>query len=1082
MTLPIEIRQAHQYVNLLERNNGLQSLIIEKNSALLAQAEDAKKSDPATATAEANKGSLKEQEPVDRILNTIWKSILIVGLSGLCLVLFIVALRNLLLDRIEKTAILPFKDLRKESALSNENHEIEKLQGDNHNSIEKSGLGEVVADCLVAELHKIRQKYEELDIRDNYISIKPQIPDGEICVDASGLRKQILVGSPSLPHLKLGDSNIIGNIGEVSTGGLIATKISLDSLITLIKGMQLKHKNRIITGSIQKHNDKLRIIARMEQGRRTRAWEVPSNNNENIPDLVKELSYCVARDLSGQHVSTTSFKDLIDLLESYAEFIHGVFEKEFQLYFGDQSKTFDEQNTKLPNQQNNKLNVKYSEFKEEYSKKMLGRLWEKCKRFAEHEPAYEGIFGLFYNIGISLLEKNDYENAEDVFRYVISLEPYIINKLFDIKVAYEDVNWSKEFWINSFREYRSRSDLLSCFAYPLRSRLKSLAVKLSLNKEIKSEYRRISMWANGLSYTLIALGQTLERIKPNESLRGNHSDLEHLIDLSQAKEAYIRADQRDRKDASALAHLSSLMIENVYAFENHDRLKESIIEEAQEKLEQAKSKLENRCLAFNRLGNLCHDQGDYLSAIDCYEKAIIDRHDFIVAYRNLGIARCEIMDFDSSLKSFTEGMNFLPDDAVFQTDFCHNKWHAWLHNGKGWTYLSKYIHLFMKSNEDNTNQKDNTGKKDDGFGLLDLAKYNFHEAISISHGKMYASYFNLGNVYALQNKVEDVADCWKKGLENLKEDKDTTLGKLLSYIYGDTDSHLSKESNTKELKEFIREKHPPIRILNSILQDLLVLKACPDSAQPKYIDIDATIQFMEDYLPTLYVGVSYLWKQQPEKAINIFQRKLPELYLESKGLTYSWFRSYLWILLYCGLIKIFMPKLQDEKWSVTPEVFKNFESCRQYEESVDEAIKRFNNTVQEFNKNYTVNQGDILDELTFEIINQIINDKEFKGLNERIKNALKVFDKIIKKQDSSRELYREILNDMCRKHMILYKGIGRFEKSNVEYRKNLALIFQPVEDSYKFLENQIKHDSKMSNSRFYRFFYQLKNSLFPQNS
>jgi tetratricopeptide (TPR) repeat protein len=899
----------------------------------------------------------------------------------------------------------------------------------------ESRLGEVIVDCLIAELHNIRQKYEELDMRDNYISIKPHIPDGETCVDASGLRKQILVGSPSLPHLQLGDSNIIGSIGEVSTTTPIATKISLDSLMLLIKRLRLfNQKSRIITGSIQKQGDNLRIIARMEQGKHTRAWEVTSDTkNKNIPDLVQKLAYFIARDLSKQQVSYTSFKNLINLLELYAKFIHGESEKELQEEFNELWK-------KSPKEEPDKLKKDFYRLKEESSMKMLDELWRKCESFAECEPAYEGIFGLLYNIGVVLLEKNDYEKAEVVFRRAISLEPYIINRIFDAKVAYEDVNWSKEFWKNAFKEYRSRSHFWVYFAYPLRSRL----MKLSLNKETRNEYRRISMWAKGLSPTLMALGQTLERNKLDKSSDKN-SILDRFVDLSQAKEAYIRADLRDRKDASALAHLSSLMIENVNTFENHDQLKEGIIEEAQEILYKAISKPENRCLAFNRLGNLYHDQGDYKLAIHYYEKAIIDRCNFVVAYRNLGIAFCETMDFVNSLKRFTEGMNLLSDDAIFQTDFCQNKWHAWLHNGKGWTYLSQYLSQYIYTLHRETSED----------SLLSLAEKNFHEAISISRGKMYVSFFNLGNVYALQGKTNDAKNYWKLGIDALKKDKDTILGKLLCYIYRSSYFQFSREMNTENLKEFIRTSHPPIRILNAILQDLLILKECQTSIQPNHIDIDHTIQFIEDYLPTLYVGVSYIWKHQMQKAIDIFQRKLPQLYFESKEPLYTWFRSYLWILLYCGLIRIFSDRKNPDELDIDiPEVFESFKRRLQNEESLEVAIKSFNSRAQE--------QDLELGELD----PKIIGTYKLEDLKELIEKALIRFGEKIKNQDSSRELYREILNDICRKYKILRQGVGNINESDYEnYEKNLALIFQPIERVYEALENRIKHDSKMNKSR-----------------
>lgn len=977
-----EIGQAYQNYKPGEQNSSfLYGLTTEASPTLLAQAEDVNKADETQTD---------EQEAVDRVLYLLWRSSLILSLSALILLTIIILYG--LFNKRDGTIILPFKNLLKEADLADQSTESKS------NYKERSKLGEAVVDFLIVELHNIRQKYEELEVRDQSIvsdSRKLQAPLGESCVDASSLRKQILVGSPTLPHLRIGDSNIIGNIGnigEVITSGPIATRISLDSLMLLFKRIwPFNHKNRIIAGSIQKYDSGLRIIARMEQGKFTRAWQVKSEDkNADLSKLVQELALLIAKDLSKQQLSQEAFKDLLNLLDSYRKLIN----------------------------HDSDLGVE--------------DLCQDCIDFVDRAPTFEGVFGLLYNVGIATLEKHEYEMAEKIFRQAISLEPYIINKVFDTKVAYRDINWGKDFWINSFKEYCDRTSWQHYFAYSFRS----LTRRYSPNIETRNEYQRMCRWANGLSYTLLALGQALEKFDSNKN-----SSPDRFVRLSQAKEAYARADKRDREDVSPLTHLSSLVIENVHVFENHNKLREGIIEEAKKELDRALQKPRYKCLAYNRLGNLFHDQGDYKRAIKFYKRAITDRPDFIVAYRNLGIAQGEIMEFDEAIKSFTEGMAFLPDDAIFQTHFCQNKWHAWLHNGIGWTYLIKYLYTSLSD------------KSNSSVNMLTLAKYNFHEAITISSDQMFASFFNLGNTYALDGQIDEAEVCWKRGLDILgKQDKDSVLGRLLDLIYTSSDSQNEYNILLGKLKKFTLAQGPPIRMTNAVLQDLLVVKKCQE--EKGYFHLDEMIYFLEDYLPTLYIAVSYIWKQEPRKTVAIFQRKLPELYLEYNGLPYSFFSSYLWLLIYSGLIKIFGQGIDYD-----PIDYQVFTSYRQPKLTLKSAISVFNEEAKEMK----------IQELQIDELNSY----SLEQLGKFIQEVIIRFNEIIKKEDSPRELFRQILNDMHRKHEILHQGVGKFH-GNI-YENKLSIIFQPIEDYYQNLEGKILHDEKIKKSKIYSYFFDFKN-------
>lgn len=131
-----------------------------------------------------------------------------------------------------------------------------------------------------------------------------------------------------------------------------------------------------------------------------------------------------------------------------------------------------------------------------------------------------------------------------------------------------------------------------------------------------------------------------------------------------------------------------------------DYLKESKLREAEKNLEDATKKkiTKNKHLAFNRLGNLYHEQGDYTKAILNYKKALEAKKDFVVVYRNLYLIYIDKRDFDKAIEISIKGMKVLTDDKLFHGNMYFKQLHAWLHNGIGWTYLMKVIDANIDKN------------------------------------------------------------------------------------------------------------------------------------------------------------------------------------------------------------------------------------------------------------------------------------------------------------------------------------------------------------------------------------------------
>lgn len=302
--------------------------------------------------------------------------------------------------------------------------------------------------------------------------------------------------------------------------------------------------------------------------------------------------------------------------------------------------------------------------------------------------------------------------------------------------------------------------------------------------------------------------------------------------------------------------------------------------------------------------------------------------------------------------------------------------------------------------------------------------------------------FNLANVYGHQNKVNEAKKYWRKGLACLEEsDKDTTLGILLGHIYGFAKLDESWSIDFDGLRSFILKTHPPIRMTNAILQDLLIIQSIENLRQPQHIN--EAINFIEDYLPTVYISVSYLWRQIPNKAVDIWIRKLPELYLEHnlehKNSFYEWFGNHLWLLIYCGLIKIF----DKNRHASISKHFEKLKSDPRMGEKLQKSICGFNE-FSEKSKSFQKLNPEEFDEWSIEkIVKYITEDID------------RVAD-LSSCKDLNEEVLREILNDVKRKHDIFLRGIRGFEES--DFKTGISNIFQPVKDFYISFENRIKRE------------------------
>ncbi len=232
--------------------------------------------------------------------------------------------------------------------------------------------GKAISDLLIANLLQISRiqdaEYEEMIIK-----------------RSTNLYRKI--GKERLSPIPLGPETDISDLGSVVLG---STSFSIGQLLRIFKQICLGNDpGTVISGSLQKHGSVITLVAIMEQ-KFTKAWEVHRNiksYNENIYDIssmITELAFKIHFDQSVKHISAKSWLGL----KYYTEALDS-----------------------------------YQQYKLIKDIKILKVSQNKCIKAASVNADYEKPIILLYNIGIEYWKKNEYYEAEKLFRQIVILEP-----------------------------------------------------------------------------------------------------------------------------------------------------------------------------------------------------------------------------------------------------------------------------------------------------------------------------------------------------------------------------------------------------------------------------------------------------------------------------------------------------------------------------------------------------------------------------------------------------------------------------------------------------------------------------------
>ncbi len=174
------------------------------------------------------------------------------------------------------------------------------------------------------------------------------------------------------------------NIGVVGSGD---TKLDIGALLVLLKRLwPTGDPGSRITGSLQKIGASLRLVVRWARGSEAFAWKIDREiqNDADVFELVRDMAFQMVHDQADESVpgkTWQGFKYYTDALDAY----------------------------------------------DEYTKTEQDEARERAEKNAREaiavEPGFAAPFDLFYNLGYSYFNDDDYAKAEELFHIAVGLAP-----------------------------------------------------------------------------------------------------------------------------------------------------------------------------------------------------------------------------------------------------------------------------------------------------------------------------------------------------------------------------------------------------------------------------------------------------------------------------------------------------------------------------------------------------------------------------------------------------------------------------------------------------------------------------------
>ncbi|MBE9137076.1 hypothetical protein IQ254_07650 [Nodosilinea sp. LEGE 07088] len=460
----------------------------------------------------------------------------------------------------------------------------------------------VVADALVAELHRIRHIHSYLGKADPRVEAVVQ----------------------NIPSIMPSHENLENSLNNIGTIGIGESQIAVGPILMLLQRFWIfGHSGRLITGSIHRYRStSLEIVARIEDYQ-VRAWEAV-NTVESQADwhkLIREIALKLVIHLE-PNLSAESW-------QAFGKFTDAILE--------------------------------FHRYQQKQDIENLRRAYELCKESLEFQKDYQKLANLLCSIGYAYFRdfrigKDYLSHAEDIFNKALSLDPGNANAHIGLGNIY--VKCHHYYHAEVHYMIAKRKNPYAPYPYNglgnLHSELYSKFIKIKEPKraeenynEAKENYLEAIVRAPRLATPYYNLG--LLYYKKYKALRQNYKGNENNRSNDDLIEDSLRKSIRYRENSKELAPLTK---ENAAIYtalgwiyfilgkEGSDKLKQEHQKSQNVKIKRGINKLKGDYEPKSKEG-IC-----YFSAIEEFEEAVAMDSKRFLAYGNMGITYLYIEEED----------------------------------------------------------------------------------------------------------------------------------------------------------------------------------------------------------------------------------------------------------------------------------------------------------------------------------------------------------------------------------------------------------------------------------------------------
>lgn len=808
-------------------------------------------------------------------------------------------------NRLRET-VIQFVDLRPTTASQPQKHTPETEAKSDHRDSDQA-ITELFAAKLrgILSIHDLAYQYCRIHFRNQ------EIYSSQTCADMTSIWSQVEIKSlffEEPTRLAIGSSPFNEDLGQITTqAGPIAASLSLKGMLQFLQTR--KTDNIFLSGSLQDHGDGPHVVSQLSYGKKTWAWDLkkadihkpvqtsdegilqaknPIPESVDVPVLLEKLAYHATNRIMGQ----TS--QLIDALpgnhfEKYSKLL-----RQFVDYIQSQSPALNDQSVASQH---------------DISKQGFDHLVNALHDFLMSERTDVRSYYMLYIIGIIAIGRREYLTARTLLIQANIIEPSVLATILQTGISHRELKWKRQTYQQLSKNYLLQTNIS------------------------KADRLRAIELAKGLANVNAALGFSFEQSMGMEE-RMDFSD--RKIDLENAANAYKRAFEYRSDDPLFLSNQAEVNLR----ISDFLQPKDSFLEQRLRLREEAEGLLHQACrmkssknvkYAWLRLGNFRLSRADLHRAIECFKKAWDLDKNFLVAARNLANTYTLCGDYDQAILTCEKALQQVGRNS---SHFLNSQQiHGWIHNCRGWAYLRKARLRRLKLGD--------LGFDKERESWLHYAQINFdesYELLSKTKGQTAIPRLNqlfVGFERALLNQTLHTNDFIEELCIALRPEQSTDQESTLkndsfydlyrSIIFADREDFGELFQRHWSNHTFVASEYFGLIEDLMMLQEYLDLKAKADCEKHEYLqlqhvlaNLDKTIEAINKFLPSCFLGVNYLWYQRPEHSINCWKMRREDLMIQQRlnapnynkscsgvtSITTSELNDQLWICLYRGLSHI----------------------------------------------------------------------------------------------------------------------------------------------------------------------------------